>query len=229
MKTRYALSFLGVGCVLCGAAAQAQGMRDGDGVRPWSQFQSFATGGIPIGIVRDPGALRLQTNITNWEVTGSRPEAYEVRCDGLSATCKSVVFRSSQWAGEPYGMASLSHNMSAVPYRGQRVEFSGDVRPGGLKGWAGLWIRVDGADGKPLAFDNMQDRPLRGTSAFSVQRVVVDVPMDASRIVFGTMVHGPGALHIRELKFYSVPVETPLTDMLVPLKNQSAGGVVGRP
>ena len=120
-------------------------------------------------------------------------------------------------------MGSLTHTESAVTWRGRRVELKAELRSGAVDGWAGLWMRVDGKD-NVLAFDNMQNRALRGTTSFKWYSVVLDVPVDAERITFGVLLHGPGAVFIRELVFDEVEVDVSSTDLIGPLRAASPGG-----
>jgi len=55
---------------------------------------------------------------------------------------------------------------------------------------AGLWLRVDGPLGM-LALDNMQDRPLRGTTGWTQASIVLDVAHEATHLVFGGLPEGP--------------------------------------
>ncbi len=94
-----------------------------------------------------------------------------------------------------------------------------ELRAGRVAGWGGLWLRVDGPRGEVLAFDNMQDRPLRGTTSFAWLQVVLDVAQEAERLSFGVMLHGPGALFVRELQFEEAPPESVPTDLLPTLRH----------
>ena len=85
-------------------------------------------------------------------------------------------------------------------YRAARVRMSASVKAEGVIGSAGLWMRVDGV--KPsgaemarlLAFDNMCNRPILGSSDWKTYEIVLDVPKDALQIVYGILLspRGPG-------------------------------------
>ncbi len=166
---------------------------------------------------------KMRTWVEGWALTGTRPDAYEVRCDSIFSDCAIPILRTRAFAGEPYGTGSLTHSESAVPWRGQRVELRADVKAGNIDGWAGLWMRVDDADGNALAFDNMQNRAMRGTTAFQWYAVVLDVPPNAARLSFGVLLHGPGAVFVRELTFEGVNEKAaPTTDLVAPLRAQAS-------
>lgn len=161
---------------------------------------------------------KLRSWVQGWGLTGTRPDAYEVRCDDVFTDCAIPILRTRAFKSEPFGMGSLTHQESAETWRGRRVELRAELRGGSIDGWGGLWMRVDGPEGKVLAFDNMQNRPLRGTSSFQWYSVVLDVPAEAERITFGVLLHGPGAVFIRELAFGEVDPQVAVTDLVGPLR-----------
>jgi hypothetical protein len=184
---------------------------------------------VPIGptvgfINRTP---RLRTSVHGWAMTGTRTEAYEIRCDAVFTDCEIPILRTRTLSSEPFGMGSITHSESAVPWRDQRLEVSAELKAGGIDGWAGVWMRIDDANGKVLAFDNMQNRPVRGTTGFAWYSVVLDVPAEAARVTFGVVLHGPGAVFVRELSFQSIGGSKVSTDLVAPLRAQSAAGVMG--
>ena len=69
--------------------------------------------------------------------------------------------------GRPGGFGTIMRSFDAAPYRGRRVRFSAMLRGREITGRAGVWLRVDTAEGDSSAFDNMDDRPLRGSTAWT--------------------------------------------------------------
>ncbi len=181
--------------------------------------------GQPVGGAIANYTPKLQTHIRDWSVTGTRPDAYEVGCDHLFSDDCAPILRTKMFAAEPFGMASITHTESAVAWRGQRVEFVANLKAGRIDGWAGVWMRIDDAEGKVLSFDNMQNRPVQGTKGFEFYRVVLDVPPEAAHVTYGVFLHGPGALFIHEVKFEKT--NRPSTDLVAPLRAQAEGTSVG--
>src|SRR5262249_54842834 len=89
------------------------------------------------------------------------------------------------------GFATLMQSFRANDYRGKRLRLSGHVKARQIDKWAGLWMRIDG-ETKILGFDNMQDRPIKGTSDWRKQEIVLDVPEDSINIRFGILLIGKG-------------------------------------
>jgi hypothetical protein len=71
--------------------------------------------------------------------------------------------------------------LRAGRYAGKRLRLSAFIKSDGVQDWAGQWMRV-GKDSQSVAFDNMQDRPSKGTSGWQNYHVVLDVPQDATGI-----------------------------------------------
>ena len=85
---------------------------------------------------------------------------------------------------------------------GKHILFTGYIKSEEIsQGFAGLWMRVDGAQAaKPLAFDNMQDRGVTGTTPWKRYEISIDVPANATNIVFGTLQTGNGTAWFDSLK-----------------------------
>lgn len=213
--------------VLVAGSAFAQ---DKYGIRPARQQNQAQPMPLQLGSNFLGKTPKLRSWVQGWGLTGTRPDAYEVRCDDVFTDCAVPILRTRAFKSEPFGMGSLTHQESAETWRGRRVEVRAELRGGSIEGWAGVWMRIDGKDGQALAFDNMQNRALRGTSSFQWYSVVLDVPADAERITFGVLLHGPGAVFIRELAFGEVDPEVAVTDLVGPLRKDPtppSGGPTG--
>ena len=136
-----------------------------------------------------------------WFVAGSHPREYSSSVDRSSprsgkgsAHCESVAAKTG-------GFGTMMPVFQPGEFRGKRVRFSGYARSEGVADWAGLWMRVDGPGGKSLAFDNMQDRAIKGTTEWTKYEIVLDVPAQAEQIAYGVLLTGRGGVWIDDLKF----------------------------
>jgi hypothetical protein len=98
-----------------------------------------------------------------------------------------------------------------VVFAGKRLRFTADVRAERVDEWAGLWMRVDGGNSRVLSFDNMQNRPIKGTSSWTSYSVVLDVPSDSASISFGILLAGTGTVWIDNARFEAVEASVPPT------------------
>ncbi len=149
---------------------------------------------------------------TGWYSAGSHRDDYEVGVDhrvvhggSFSGYIKSLP--------SPKGFGTLMQTIKANKYEGKRLRLSGFVKAEKVRNWAGLWMRVDGKDGKSVSFDNMQDRPIKGTLDWKEYEIVLDVPKDRVGIAFGILLDGQGQVWIDDLNLEIVSEDIPTTDL----------------
>jgi hypothetical protein len=114
------------------------------------------------------------------------------------------------------GFGTIMRNMGADEYLGNRVRMSAYITVEDVEDWAGMWMRVDGASRQTgsLAFDNMQSRPITGTSGWRLYEIVLDVSEEARNIAFGVLVNGTGRVWINDVEFEIVDDQVPTTNMI---------------
>ena len=152
-----------------------------------------------------------------WFLAGNNRDAYESGVTQDADRSGAVAYLAST-APAPEGFGTLMQTFDADAFRGKRVRMTAHVRAEGVSEWAGLWVRVDGA-GTPapaLAFDNMQDRPISGTSDWAPYSVVVDVPETAAAVGFGALLDGPGRVLLDDVAFEEVDESVPTTGQTPP-------------
>ena len=76
---------------------------------------------------------------------------------------------------------------------GHVVRLDGYIRTQSVSGYAGLWIRVDGANGVALYLDDMRASGPRGTTGWRRYEATIPVPPNARQIVFGVLLQGGGS------------------------------------
>ncbi len=145
-----------------------------------------------------------------WLLAGSRPAVYETDVDSTAVYngAPSAFLRSD--GPVPEGFGTLMQSLAATDYVGRRVRLSGFVKSEGVTRWAGLWMRVDKGS-KPVAFDNMQTRPIKGSTGWRSYEVVLDVPQDATGVAFGILMDGPGTVWLNSVKLDVVGTDVALT------------------
>ncbi|MGH9920263.1 MAG: hypothetical protein ACRD6W_15520, partial [Nitrososphaerales archaeon] len=118
-----------------------------------------------------------------WIITGSAPADYAFAIDTTTAASgkQSASITAKHGAN---GFGALMQTIAADDYRGSRVRLSGYLRTEAANR-AQMWMRVDGGDRKVLAFDNMDSRPVTGTTGWRQYDIVLDVPSDSVDIAFG--------------------------------------------
>lgn len=156
--------------------------------------QDFTPGPIPHG----------------WILDGADPQSYAMGTDtGALHDGRAPLTLQSRRATESFG--SVMTITDATPFRGKRVRLRGVARSEDVRGWGGLWMRVDGTSGRGLEFDNMHDRSVCGTTDWRSYDVVLDVPQEAAKIAFGVLLSGEGKLWADNLQLEAVDTSVPTT------------------
>ncbi|ETT45651.1 AraC family transcriptional regulator [Paenibacillus sp. FSL R7-269] len=86
------------------------------------------------------------------------------------------LYSNEEAAQDDNSFGTLMQQFQAREYRGKRMRFSGFVRTENVTGWSGLWMRVDDNQQNMLAFDNMQNRSIQGTTEWNHYACVMDRP-----------------------------------------------------
>jgi hypothetical protein len=125
----------------------------------------------------------------------------------FSCSIQSIVTR-------PQGYVTLMQTIKSDKYKDERISFSGYVKAKFVSDWAALWMRVDDVLGRPLSFDNMNDRPIVGNSDWVKYEIVLDVPNNSSEISFGVLLDGRGQIMFDNFELKIVGNDVPVTDKL---------------
>lgn len=104
--------------------------------------------------------------------------------------------------------------IDATQYRGKRIKYTSWMKAENIKGWAGLWLRIDG-DTMTYGFDNMKDglkdRSLSGTKDWMKYEIVLDVNEAAESINLGALLTGKGKVWIDDSNLEVVDNTIPIT------------------
>ena len=148
-----------------------------------------------------------------WLLAGNKPANYDTGIDSQVKyqDADSAYLKSkADVADSDKGFGTLMQSFRATQYLGKRVRVSGFIKSEGVQEWSGLWMRVD-RDSTVVGFDNMQDRPIKGTNDWRRYEVVLDVPKDATGIAFGVLLSGSGTVWLNSTSFEVVDTSVPTT------------------
>jgi hypothetical protein len=171
---------------------------------------------ITLGIARPargsqlPAPWSAQPDTTQYQVSVDSSVAYSghrsLRLEAL-AGATSDTWTAVRQAADP------------SPFRGHRLRLTAAGRTVDV-GRASIWLRIEGLVGRTatmLAFDNMEpDRTIGGTTEWTSYEIVLDVPAEASVMVFGPLLVGPGRFWIDQFRLEQV-------DQSIPTTNQVSG------
>ncbi len=154
-------------------------------------------------------ALAGEGYVPGWSKSGSDYNGYII---GTEKTDRGTVafIKSDDPKKKKFG--TMSQTFSPDQYKGKRIRLSADVKCSKVENYAGMWMRVD-FDGKSVAFDNMQSRPIKGSKDWHNLSIVLDVPEQSDHIAMGLLMSGEGLVYWDDLKVETVGMDVPVTDM----------------
>lgn len=156
----------------------------------------------------------MKNNIKGWIVTGTSPEKYQSSLDTnivhMGSSAATICSLGEEFLVEEY--ETILQQVSAKPYVGKRMRFSGFIKTKDVEGWCGLWMRIDSGLGLTLKLDNMQSRAITGTTEWNYYSCVLDVPENAAIINVGVLLSGKGQLWFDTADLQEVDHTIPTTD-----------------
>jgi hypothetical protein len=101
--------------------------------------------------------------------------------------------RISALVGHPE-FGALVQCIDARQYADSEIKYSGYIKSSNISrtGYAGLWFRVDGPGGEVLAFDNMYERGVTGTTSWRRYEINLPVSVEAVKLCYGVLVVDEG-------------------------------------
>jgi hypothetical protein len=158
---------------------------------------------------------------TGWGKSGSDPGNYEIFADtNIRRSGKASATIKAKPTAVKDQFTTMMQSIRADNFRGKRVRLSGYIKTENVGNYAGMWMRVDGADMKMLDFDNMTDRPIKGTTDWKRYEVVLDVGSDAQQIAFGVNLGESGQVWADDLKVEIVGPDTAKTTLKISPEEQ---------
>ena len=143
-----------------------------------------------------------------WKSYVTLPGAYQLGSSNvLPNEGKSCAFIRSQKDVGVKVHALIYQAVSSGPYRGGKLTLKGFLRTREVQGWAGLWVRAEDAQGRVLSFQNMMDRPVRGSTEWSPYQVGIDLPVQTAKVVFGALLVGQGEVWVDRLSLEGIGPE----------------------
>ena len=173
-----------------GALSDRSLLDAGDGADACSTVDSGQP--TPVPLAAGASCAPNGEDLASWFTGGQPLSAYQI---GLDATVScngaaSAHVGSAVATAQDFG--TMLFNQPPGPWAGHRLRFSAWVKTESVTGTSGLWMRVDTAQKFGVAFDNMRERPIVGTTDWALYQVVLDIAPDASNVAYGIVLAGDG-------------------------------------
>lgn len=137
-----------------------------------------------------------------WFKAGSKPKSYVMDIDKGAGQDGKDVFTIKSIKKKIKGFGNIMQNSLPEKYLSKKVRMSCFVKSKDVADWAGMWLRIDqtGSD-RMLGFDNMQNRPIKGTTEWTKYEIVLYVPSKATNLAYGVMLIGTGQIWFDNITF----------------------------
>ena len=141
------------------------------------------------------------------------PASYEMGPEKNTEFSNQNVLTIKSIESKINGFGTIMKTIKPDLYLGKTVKMTAYVKSKNVKSWAGLWMRVDYYNAAVLAFDNMQNRGIKGTNDWTKYEVVLFVPAEATSISYGVLLDGTGQIWFKDLKLEVVDDSVPETGL----------------
>lgn len=145
-----------------------------------------------------------------WSVTPDGGKHYMLRSDYTIVWSGAASARLTSVNGG-YQFGAFAQAAPAGEFLNKRLEMRAMLRVRDASAGAALWFRAEDAFGEVIAFDNMATRRIRGTTSWEQHSLVIDIPRQATVIIYGAVLYGRGSLWLDNVEFEMVGTETPIT------------------
>jgi C-terminal processing protease CtpA/Prc len=151
---------------------------DDSGLAEILNFETTHSGTTPSGWGGGPpGTIFVDDKVVHGGRWSARIERGESATEGFSSLTKSAP----------------------IDFKGKAIELRGYVRTEKITGYVGLWMREDG-ETPSLAFDNMQDRNVHGTTDWTEYTISLPLHAEAKQLIFGCLASGTGKAWVDDLQ-----------------------------
>ena len=154
----------------------------------------------PMIIPVDESQLVKQVSVKGWFLSGDNPDGYLVGTDKNVLHDKSASGFIRSKRDDTKGFGTLMQQTDITDHIGNKLSFSAYIKTKDVKGWVGLWARVDDNNLEVLWFDNMQSKPIKGTTDWKKYETKFEIPKDGVTLSFGILLVGPGSAWINNVE-----------------------------
>lgn len=139
--------------------------------------------------------------VKGWFLAGSEPSSYEIGITHDEQRNGKVAYLKSIKPDIDNKFGTIMQSFSAEKYLDTKLKLTGYIKTKDVKGWVGMWMRVDGKKKHSLSFDNMGNRKIKKTTEWTKYEIILYVPKDSKSINYGVLLSEEGTAWIDDLSF----------------------------
>lgn len=171
---------------------------------------------VMLDVIKNKGETNMETKVKGWFLSGSNPFNYEIGIDHeVVHQGKASGYLKSKTVLDSNEFSTMMQTFRANQFVSKRIKLSCFIRTEDVVTYAGMWMRVDDTMGDVLQFDNMSNRPIKGTTNWNRYSIILDVPAQSTVISFGIILSGQGIVWVDQFSFEEVNESIPTTNLEV--------------
>lgn len=154
------------------------------------------------------------SSLIGWFIAGSHRDDYLIAVDIQQKHGGKASGMLASKPSQHEGFGTIMQWIRAERYMGKRIRLSAYVKSKEVSEWAGLWMRVDERDVTMSSFDNMENRPILGTTDWTRYEIILDVSQSAVVVAFGLLLGGQGQVWLNDVMLEVVSSDLVTTDLI---------------
>lgn len=168
-----------------------------------------------LNMMEEEHYMETVEQVKGWVLSGANPELYKFHTDDkvFHSGKRSGVLYSTTASANHGQFATMMQGFQAADYKGKRLKMSCYLKTADATK-CGAWMSIDNGTGDTIQFDNMDQRPVTGSTEWNHYSIVLDVPEEGHSIYFGVLLIGSGKVWADGFRFEEVDNKVPSTNML---------------
>lgn len=167
-------------------------------------------------VLKNKEETNMEPKVKGWFLSGSNPFNYEMGIDHeIVHQGKASGYLKSKTVLDSTEFATMMQTFKANQFVDKRIRLSCFICTENVETYAGMWMRVDDTMEDVLQFDNMSNRPIKGTTKWNHYSIILDVPPQSAVISFGIILSGQGTIWADQFTFEEVNKSIPTTNLEV--------------
>ena len=153
----------------------------------------------------DPGTLRTSNSAPAIHIKG--PIAPDSSDAAQNTDAANGIYKKTDNSSSTRYLVT-----SASALYGKHVRITGWIKTKDVRGWGSAFVIILGVSGRHLQYDDMSNRPIRGTTDWQRIEIITDLPDEMCFVYFGPDLYGPGELWADDFQIDLAPPDAPNTD-----------------
>jgi hypothetical protein len=191
---------------------------DGSDADPIVKQSAVSITGPTLLLGTDAGSNQANNNSADplnrprgWKVTGAQASNCILESDFNYVQSGRASALLQTITNDPVSHCGIGQVSAVGKFRGQRVAFSAFLATQNVTGGGALWFRADAGSGAVVAFQSLLSTGIKGTSPWTLEVLVIDIPETAESMFYGASLGGSGMLWVDSADFNIVDMSVAVT------------------